>query len=112
MTGRSLPPKDIVVRASLAGEEYQLQTFPNEYRSLMHLIYDRLVTEDFGECLGMGKCGTCLVKIVEKKQEPTSYDRNGDVNLLKAGCFDENVRLSCQLMIDEKINGLAVEILI
>lgn len=94
------------------GQQHELHTYANEYRSLMMLIYDRIYTEGFGECLGMGKCGTCVIEITEKKQNPTAYERNGDANLLKAGCQNENIFLSCQLMIDEQLDGLAVRILI
>jgi ferredoxin len=51
------PVKDITVTICYEG---------NEYRSLMMLIYDQIYPEGFGECLGMGKCGTCLVEIVRQ----------------------------------------------
>lgn len=108
----SASKKDIVVRVICDGEQHELRTYPNEYRSLMMLIYDRIYTEGFGECLGMGKCGTCLIEVIEKKQEPTAYERNGDVNLLRAGHYNKNIYLSCQLMVDEQLDGLAVRILI
>jgi 2Fe-2S ferredoxin len=77
----------------------------------MMLIYDRIYTEGFGECLGMGKCGTCLVEITVKRQEPTAYERNEDVNLARTGLQGENIRLSCQLMVDENLDGLVVKVL-
>jgi 2Fe-2S ferredoxin len=110
MNSRNLPEKNVIVHVDYNGEQHELHTFKNEYRSLMMLIYDRIFTEGFGECLGMGKCGTCLVEIMGKHQEPTAYERNEHVNLLKAGYLGKNVRLSCQLMIDEKMNGLRVKI--
>jgi 2Fe-2S ferredoxin len=105
------PSGDITVRVDYDGAIHELLTYTNEYRSLMMLIYDRLITEGFGECLGMGKCGTCLVEITERRIEPTAYERNGEVNLLKTGVQGGNIRLSCQLIIDEKMDGLAVKVL-
>jgi aerobic-type carbon monoxide dehydrogenase small subunit (CoxS/CutS family) len=48
------------------GETYPVQTYPNEYYSLMTLISDRLTIPGFGLCCGMGSCGTCIVQISNK----------------------------------------------
>jgi 2Fe-2S ferredoxin len=111
MNNRNPPVCDITVLVDYGGEQYQLRAFTNEYRSLMMLIYDRIVTDGFGECLGMGKCGTCVVEITGKRMEPTAYERKEDVNLLKAGQTAGNIRLACQLVIDKKMDGLAVKVL-
>ncbi|HTI59514.1 2Fe-2S iron-sulfur cluster-binding protein [Mucilaginibacter sp.] len=111
MNKQHLPVRDITVLVNYAGEQYKLLTFTNEYRSLMMLIYDNIFTDGFGECLGMGKCGTCLVEIIKMQTEPTAYGRNEEVNLLKAGQSKETIRLACQLLIDEKMDGLEVKIL-
>ncbi len=107
----NLPEDEIVVRVDCDDEQHELHTFTNEYRSLMMLIYDRIFIEGFGECLGMGKCGTCLVEITHKEQEPTAYERNEEANLIKTGRAGTNARLSCQLMIDGNLDGLAVKVL-
>lgn len=75
------------------------------------LIYDKVYIDGFGDCVGMGKCGTCLVEIVKRKYELTDYDRNEDTTLLKSGNTGKDIRLSCQIMIDEFIDGLKVNIL-
>jgi 2Fe-2S ferredoxin len=111
MSPRNLPERLIVIHVAYNGELHELRTYTHEYRSLMMLIYDRIFTEGFGECLGMGKCGTCLIEITAKRMEPTAYERNGDVNLKRTGRSGENIRLACQLMIDEKMDGLAVKVL-
>ncbi|NHA02651.1 2Fe-2S iron-sulfur cluster binding domain-containing protein [Mucilaginibacter sp. HC2] len=111
MNSGNLSKSSIVIHVEYSGELYELRTYNNEYRSLMMLIYDRIFTDGFGECLGMGKCGTCLIEITNKLQEPAAYERNGDANLQRAGQTGENIRLSCQLLIDEKIDGLAVKVL-
>lgn len=43
------------------GEKYPVQTYPNEYNSLMSLISVHLAIPGFGLCCGMGSCCTCLV---------------------------------------------------
>lgn len=47
-------------------EVYPIQTYLNEYGSLMTLISDHLAIPGFGLCCGMGSCGTCLVTIGNK----------------------------------------------
>lgn len=111
MSGLNRPEKNILVTVDYDGQLHEIRTYPNEYRSLMMLIYDRIYTEAFGECLGMGKCGTCIVEIIDKRQEPTAYERNEDVNLERTGVKGENIRLSCQLMVDENLDGLTVKVL-
>ena len=100
---------NISLTVDYEGEIHHLQTYPNEYRNLMMLIYDKIGLEDFGDCLGMGKCGTCLIEIAPKIYL-NSYDRNEEATLLKAGA-GYGSRLACQILIDEHINGLTIKIL-
>ncbi|GAB2977534.1 hypothetical protein GCM10027049_10870 [Mucilaginibacter puniceus] len=108
----SAPVKDIVIFIFYGGESYEIQTYTNEYRSLMMLIYDKIYTEGFGECLGMGKCGTCLVEIISSCGGLSYYERNEDITLLRAGHTDKKVRLSCQILVDRHLDGLKVEVLL
>jgi len=105
------PVKDIVVSILYDGESHQVQTYTNEYRSLMMLIYDEIYTEGFGECLGMGKCGTCLVEIISNCGGLSYYERNEDTTLLRAGHTDKKVRLSCQILVDRRLDGLEVRVI-
>lgn len=108
----NIPPvRRLAVTVFCDGENHELLTYTNEYRSLMMLIYDKIYTDGFGECLGMGKCGTCLVEIIKGNPQLTFYERNEQTTLLKSGQRGKNVHLSCQIMIDEFINGLQVSIL-
>lgn len=77
----------------------------------MMLIYDKIYVEEFGDCLGMGKCATCLIEIVEAPFQFSSYNRNEETTISKAGLNKENVRLSCQILIDEHINGLKLNVI-
>lgn len=107
----SPPVKNIAVTIYCGEEIYEIKTYANEYRSLMMLIYDRIYTESFGECLGMEKCGTCMVEIMGSKPDLSCYGRNEDMTLLRNIKAKENIRLSCQLIIDDKMDGLVVNVL-
>jgi 2Fe-2S ferredoxin len=77
----------------------------------MHLIYDKIYIEDFGDCLGMGKCGTCVVELINSNGKLISdFDRNEKETLRKAGINRPNSRLSCQLIVDENTDGLEIRI--
>jgi aerobic-type carbon monoxide dehydrogenase small subunit (CoxS/CutS family) len=58
--------RNISLTVIYKGENYSIQTYPNEYCSLMTLISDHLAIAGFGLCCGMGSCGTCLVTIGNK----------------------------------------------
>lgn len=103
------PITTISLTVICGGEIYKLKTYPNEYRNLMMLIYDKLGPEDFGDCLGMGKCGTCLIEI-ESGTYLNSYNRNEETTLLKSGT-NKGLRLACQILIDEHINGITVKLI-
>lgn len=103
--------KNIAISVCCDGERHDIHTYANEYRSLMMLIYDNIYTEGFGECLGMGKCGTCLVEIISSCSALSYYERNEDTTLFRAGHTDKTVRLSCQILADRHLDGLKVKVL-
>lgn len=92
------------------GESHKVTTRPNEYVNLMMLIYDQFADEEFGDCRGMGKCGTCIVEILNMKGELASFDRNEATTLDKMNVSEEGFRLSCQLMIDNKLDGSRIKV--
>lgn len=106
-----IPVKNISVTICYEGEIYEIKTYTNEYRSLMMLIYDQIYPEGFGDCLGMGKCGTCQVEIISSIHEPSYYERNEEMTLLRTGISGKEVHLACQIMIDEFIDGIKVNML-
>ena len=106
----SPPVKNIAVTIYCGEEIYEIKTYANEYRSLMMLIYDRIYTEGFGECLGMGKCGTCLVEIISSVRELSFYERNEETTLARAGLPGGDIRLACQILVDESMDGVKVKI--
>jgi 2Fe-2S ferredoxin len=91
-------------------EEHNIITYKNEYRNLMQLLADRLVLDDFGECKGEGKCGTCMIVAQNKSYSKNDYIRNELNTLSKFENDTENLRLSCQLHINEEIQGLHLKI--
>ena len=105
------PEKNIVITVTCEGAVYTIQTYPNEYRNLMMLIYDKIYVDEFGDCLGMGKCATCLIEIVEAPLQLSSYNRNEETTMNKAGFENKNVRLSCQILVDQHINGLKLNVI-
>lgn len=65
----------------------------------------------FGECGGMGRCATCIIKINGLTGSSTTKERNEPVTLSKIGYKEENIRLSCQLLVTKDLNGVVVELI-
>ena len=103
--------KNISIDIIYDGEHYNIQTYYNEYRNLMMLIYDNLYPDDFGDCMGMGKCGTCLIELVEFKTQPSFMDRNEEATRQRHNIKNKNIRLACQILIDEHLDGLKIRVL-
>jgi 2Fe-2S ferredoxin len=68
--------KDIKIIVFKGDEKIQLFTYTNEYRNLMELLSDKLYLENFGECKGMGRCCTCLIKINSKSPKVNYFEGN------------------------------------
>lgn len=103
--------KDIQVKViGSSGREFIINTYRGEYRNLMMLIYDQCY-EDIGECKGIGLCGTCHVHVLRNAGLRESPDEKEQHTLGNSLQLKENSRLSCQIMIDEKINGLVVKVI-
>lgn len=96
--------------AFLEEQKYELASFVNEYRSLMVLLKDKVCPEDFGECGGMGRCGTCLIK-VSGLETNAEFVRNEQSTLGKMGITDPQVRLSCQVQVNDDLKNATVYIL-
>ena len=90
-------------------QEYEMASFANEYRSLMSLLKDKLTPEDFGECGGMGRCGTCLVKVAGLENS-ADLIRNEKSTLEKMGIADPQIRLSCQIQINDDLKNASIYI--
>jgi ferredoxin, 2Fe-2S len=97
--------------AYLDGEKHELQTHYGEYRNLMALLFDKLYIEDFGECKGMGRCGTCVIKLEGLPGTDNALQRNEQTTLLRTGLNDEDLRLACQILVDQNLQGVTINII-
>ena len=57
-------------------EEIEVATYEGEFRNLMILINEKIYVEDFGECKGIGRCGTCLVEVEGLDSDASKMERN------------------------------------
>ena len=87
-------------------EEYTVETYVGEYRNLMALITDKVYIEDFGECKGMGRCGTCVIEVIKTENTFLSFERNEEATIKKTGITNPNYRLACQILVDEKLKNM------
>lgn len=101
---------DISIRVVTGESECVVNTFRNEYRSLMSLIQDKLCPDGFGECGGMGRCATCRVQL-KSKHTPVALERNEQSTLSRSGICDPSIRLSCQLLIEPALHDSTVILL-
>ncbi|WP_026727661.1 2Fe-2S iron-sulfur cluster-binding protein [Flavobacterium denitrificans] len=88
-----------------------IETFVGEYPNLMFLLKDKLFLDEFGQCGGVGRCATCVVKADDITGNSQKKDRNEPETLSKLGFDQENIRLSCQLYITADLEGAKIEIL-
>lgn len=62
-------------------------------------------------CGGMALCGTCRVEVLNKDEIMIEGANDNEMCMLETlPCYTGNCRLSCQIPIDEKINGLKIRI--
>lgn len=92
------------------GQGYSLQSYENEYRNLMVLLKDKICPEDFGQCGGMGRCGTCLVNIIGLPDRTDDFYKNERNTLSKMGVINPATRLSCQVQIDKELKNVIIEL--
>jgi len=92
------------------GEKYCLETYAGEYRNLMELLRNTLCLENFGECGGMGRCCTCLVKIISSSVLLATLERNEASTLDKHAMLHAGNRLSCQIELDEQLNNTVISL--
>lgn len=90
-------------------EEIKVETYEGEFRNLMILINEKIYVEDFGECKGIGRCGTCLVE-TEGIGGSGEMDRNEKRTLEKCAVQKANLRLSCQIMINKSLQNSIIKI--
>ena len=102
---------DIHIIVFLQNEKHTILTYQGEYRNLMALLNDKFYIDDFGECKGIGRCGTCHIHILNSVDLILSKAKAGNENttLGKMNCVQWNSRLACQIMIDKSLDGVQIE---
>ncbi|HYF67466.1 MAG TPA: 2Fe-2S iron-sulfur cluster-binding protein [Ohtaekwangia sp.] len=100
----------IAIRILLGEQVHELVTYPYAYRSLMALIYDTIYIDDFGDCKGIGRCGTCHVHILEGDESLLIRHGNETTTLNKMPSIEDYSRLSCNIEIIEKLNGATIRV--
>ena len=102
--------KEIAITIINEGEAHVIKTYLHQYRNLMVLLNNSICLENFGECGGQGRCATCMVKVFGLKANANKLERNEAASIGKAGLLQDGIRLSCQLLINEDLNGAVIEI--
>jgi ferredoxin, 2Fe-2S len=91
--------------------KHPITTHVGEYNNLMFMLRDKFYLDAFGECGGMGRCATCIIKINGLTGKSTTKEGNEPVTLSKIGFVDESIRLSCQLMVTKDLNNTEIELI-
>jgi 2Fe-2S ferredoxin len=91
-------------------EEIEIETYQGEFRNLMTLINEKIYVEDFGQCKGTGRCGTCLIETEGLANAAGRMDRNEKSTLDKCTVKKEGLRLSCQIMISPALHHSRIKI--
>jgi 2Fe-2S ferredoxin len=102
--------KTITLTVINEGENFLVQAYVNEYRNLMQLLNNSIYLRNFGECGGMGRCATCMIKISVLSTVADSMDRNEKSTLDKIGWGAGDMRLACQILVTESLDGAVIEI--
>lgn len=76
----------------------------------MAWISDSICLDGFGECKGMGRCGTCHVRLLNYSGELNDLQRNEETTLGKMRTPVCGDRLSCQILVDKLIDDVELEI--
>ena len=93
------------------GSSQLIETYPSSHPNLMFLLRDKLGLDGFGECGGVGRCATCVIKAEGITGNSIVKDRNEPTTLSKMGYEEESTRLSCQLYITSDLDGATITIL-
>ncbi|MGM8360965.1 2Fe-2S iron-sulfur cluster-binding protein [Flavobacterium sp. ARAG 55.4] len=103
--------KNIHFTVTENGTRITITTRHGSYPNLMYLLKEELQLESFGECGGVGRCATCVVKTSGITGNSAVKDRNEPNTLEQLGYSDEATRLSCQIYITTDLNGAEISIL-
>ena len=103
--------KHIQFTVIVDGSEQIFKTNVGQYRNLMTLLKNEFFLDGFGECGGVGRCATCIVKTEGITGDSAIKDRNEPTTLTRMGYKEDAIRLSCQLLITKDLEGSSIEII-
>lgn len=101
---------DITFALIYLDQKFTIETYEGEFRNLMVLINEKIYVEDFGECKGIGRCGTCLIEVDGLNGAASEMDRNEKSTLGKCAVKKPNLRLSCQVMINASLKNTIIKV--
>ncbi len=93
------------------GIPQQIVTHHSAYPNLMFLLKDELQLDSFGECGGVGRCATCVIKAEGITGNSAVKDRNEPATLAKLGFEEIHIRLSCQIYITQDLNDTTITLM-
>jgi 2Fe-2S ferredoxin len=93
------------------GQQLPIKVTQGSYPNLMFLLKEELSLDSFGECGGVGRCATCVIKAIGIQGNSTQKERNEPVTLQKLGYTEDTIRLSCQLYITSDLEGSEITVL-
>ncbi len=102
--------EQIMFRVRHENVETVVRTRQGAYRSLMQLLNDAIFLDDFGECGGTGRCGTCLVEVEWADDVSHPRERNEESTLGSLCESHPFLRLSCQIDIDSRLQNARVRV--
>ena len=102
--------RNIAVNVTWNGVLHVFNVYPFEYRNLMSLIYEKIFIDNFGDCKGIGRCGTCHVHVVSNHERFLKRERNENTTLSRMSEVLPNSRLACQILLDRSIDGIHIEV--
>lgn len=94
------------------GTKIPIVTRNGSHPNLMYLLKEELQLDAFGECGGVGRCATCVIKTEGITGNSALKDRNEPATLAKLGFDDTHIRLSCQIYITQDLNGATIELMV
>lgn len=92
-------------------DSYPVKVRHGSYPNLMFLLKEELGLDSFGECGGVGRCATCVVKAIGIKGNAAVKERNEPNTLQQLGYTEDSIRLSCQLYITNDLEGCEITVL-
>ena len=93
------------------GEEHTVEAPTDMNMNLMEVVkaYELAEEGTFGICGGMALCASCQCYVLNDTPLPEMEDAE-DAMLSDANFVKENSRLSCQLFVNEQMEGLEIQL--